>query len=407
MATVGSPTPDRSLLGVHCDADAASRSEASHPRCSQLDRNGSGVPGSIVGRKMARISKSNLLGKVTAALRDAGWSVEVHTERDVHPMLLTARQAGRSLRLRVYIWNLTHGGGSARPKHEYRIQVTSGVTQFQRLAGEHTLILGWSELFGVFACFDFERHQQVLGSSPSFQISAAALESGKTLGIAAREKSNGAIAVSARPTFLADYVEHRSALHSADQVQQTIDAIRARQREQTSSEPKIDEATFETVLKKVLDGIIPQFGSPAEQTQRAEVHERLEQVEQALEQLRAGHGMIGHNQPPSDQQIGSGENEALEASHEIKRELSKLEPSVVIVAQKGRALFRLAQLWKQVRTGTTSAGRAIAEKAQERAAEAVVTVAISTAGGVYHESIGTAVHAAAVSIASWLSLVIG
>lgn len=155
------------------------------------------------------------------------------------------------------------------------------------------------------------------------------------------------------------------------------------------------------------DGVEPKYGSSAEQSQRVEVHQRLDQVEQELARLRKGQGMIGHNQPPSDQRIENEEAEVLGATRDVRQELAKAEPSIQTVAEKGRVLFRVAQLWQRIRSGSTKAGQVVAEKARERAAEAVVTVAVSAAGGTYHETIGEAVHAAASSIAQWLNLVLG
>jgi len=57
----------------------------------------------------------------------------------------------------VYVWHLTHGGGKARPKNEYRIQIT-GVDHFEPLHGGKTLILGWWKDAEVFAGFDVRKH---------------------------------------------------------------------------------------------------------------------------------------------------------------------------------------------------------------------------------------------------------
>lgn len=117
----------------------------------------------------------------------------------------------------VYIWNMTHGGGLARPAHEYRIQIT-GVPRFEDRAGEQTLILGWSEDFEVFAGFDHRHHADPLGASPSIQISRDALRAAQTRGFAANEKGNGETAIAFRPDFAATYVEHLPALHATGAV---------------------------------------------------------------------------------------------------------------------------------------------------------------------------------------------
>jgi putative restriction endonuclease len=124
---------------------------------------------------------------------------------------------GHTSRLLLYIWNMTHGGGAARPAHEYRIQIT-GVPQFEHPPGEKTLILGWSEDFEVFAGFDYRRHSGVLGASPSMQISQDALRAAQIRGFAPNEKGNGETAIAFRPDFAAAYVEHLHALHETGAV---------------------------------------------------------------------------------------------------------------------------------------------------------------------------------------------
>ena len=67
---------------------------------------------------------------VLQALTTAGWRVQVLSRPGEHPFRVAMTRGGQHITARVYIWQLTHGGGSARPDHEYRIQVTSGVTRF-------------------------------------------------------------------------------------------------------------------------------------------------------------------------------------------------------------------------------------------------------------------------------------
>ena len=112
---------------------------------------------------------------------------------------------------------MTHGGGAARPAHEYRIQIT-GVPHFEHAPGEKTIIFGWSEDFEVFAGFDYRRHAGKLGTSPSMQISRDALHAAQVRGFAPNEKGNGETAIAFRPDFAAAYVEHLAALHDTGAV---------------------------------------------------------------------------------------------------------------------------------------------------------------------------------------------
>ena len=72
---------------------------------------------------MARLGKGSLIAAVLQAVRLAGWSVDVVSPSDARPIRFTMSKGGETHAVRVYIWNLTHGGGSRRPKHEYRIQI--------------------------------------------------------------------------------------------------------------------------------------------------------------------------------------------------------------------------------------------------------------------------------------------
>ena len=167
---------------------------------------------------MARILKRELLRRFELAVQDSGARLIYRSPQAEHPASYTIvyRDGGMS-RVLVYVWNMTHGGGAARPVHEYRIQIT-GVAGLRNTPGEKTLILGWSQDFEVFGGFDYRRHSGPLGSSPSIQISQAALWAAQIHGFAPSEKDNGETAIAFRPDFAADYVEHLTALHDTGAV---------------------------------------------------------------------------------------------------------------------------------------------------------------------------------------------
>ncbi len=162
---------------------------------------------------MPRIPKRELLRRFELAIQDAGARLIYRSRPGEHPASYTiVHRDGRTSRVLVYIWNMTHGGGAARPAHEYRIQIT-GIPGFDNPPGEKTLILGWSEDFEVFAGFDYRRHAGTLGASPSMQISQDALRAAQLRGFAPNAKGNGETAIAFRPDFAAAYVEHLAALH--------------------------------------------------------------------------------------------------------------------------------------------------------------------------------------------------
>jgi len=162
---------------------------------------------------MPRIPKRELLRRFELAIQDAGARLIYRSRPGEHPASYTIiHRDGRTSRVLVYTWNMTHGGGAARPAHEYRIQIT-GVPGFDNPPGEKTLILGWSEDFEVFAGFDYSHHAGALGASPSMQISQDALRAAQMRGFAPNAKGNGETAIAFRPDFAAAYVEHLAALH--------------------------------------------------------------------------------------------------------------------------------------------------------------------------------------------------
>lgn len=162
---------------------------------------------------MARHRKYDLLDIIVQSINDSGWNVLYVGNISEHPFLLKIYKNEESFLLRIYIWHLTHGGGAARPKDEYRIQIT-GTNQFEQRPGEKTLILGWWDAVGVFAGFDYSKHRAKLGFSPSMQIREEFLRKALLNGFSPCDKGNGEIAVAFRPDFFVNYVQGLEQLHS-------------------------------------------------------------------------------------------------------------------------------------------------------------------------------------------------
>lgn len=162
---------------------------------------------------MAKHRKSDLLQKVVEAVHESGWNVLYASSPSEHPFLLRVYSGEQSYLVRIYIWNLTHGGGKNRPKDEYRVQVT-GVEKFLQLPGERTLILGWWDEVGVFAGFDYHKHSGKLGYSPSIQIREVHLRRAYENGFSAGDKGNGEVAVAFSPDFLVQYIQSLNGLHA-------------------------------------------------------------------------------------------------------------------------------------------------------------------------------------------------
>ncbi len=167
---------------------------------------------------MARIPKKQLLRFVEQAIQDSGWSFLHLSPQDEHPARYQIYRNGEGYRAKIYIWNITHGGGAARAANEYRIQVTgvpnaTGVQEFIPEIGGKTLILGWWDEVGIFAGFNFTKHNGALGASPSMQIFEEALRAAHLSGFALHNKGNGELAIAFRPDFMGSYIENLEVLH--------------------------------------------------------------------------------------------------------------------------------------------------------------------------------------------------
>lgn len=165
---------------------------------------------------MPKLKKIGLLQIIENAVTASGWNFEEIDSVTTHPFRLRVYNDSNSINLRIYIWNLSHGGGVKRPQHEYRIQVT-GINRFEREKNEKSLILGWWEENEVFAGFDYSKHTSKLGFSPSMQISENTLIQAKIDGLKTQEKTNGEVAVGFRADHFIDYIQNLENYHSIDE----------------------------------------------------------------------------------------------------------------------------------------------------------------------------------------------
>jgi hypothetical protein len=292
-------------------------------------------------------------------------------------------------RVRAYIWNMSHGGGAKRPRNEFRIQITR-VPQFESEPEGVTLILGWSESFGVFSAFDIAHHAQPLGASPSIQIGGKALEQAGQDGLATQAKGNREVAVAVRPDHLAAYVVHRDEAHQGHIADLLI--------------PPDDEMDFADLASPEREH---HFGSGAERARRRTVLDRLAALEREIEAIKPQLGMMGHNRPPEalepDPEVLAGE--IAEATATIRTELAEDEPEVGAVARSASALQRI---WKMLRAAREEAGKfagAVKDKARDKVAE-VIGTAVVGAGVLYAPQIIDALQSAVAAIGQWFRLIL-
>ena len=172
---------------------------------------------------MARLPKAQLLGMVERALLDNGWSYLCLSPSAEHPARYSVFRGEQSFVVWAHIWNLTPGGTN-RPLDEWRIQAT-GVERFQAEANGKTLILGWENERAVFVGFDWRKHLDPIGSSPSIQLRERALDDAVVHGFAIHNKGNGELAVTFRPDFLATYIVNMEPLHDCGEVESEIELL--------------------------------------------------------------------------------------------------------------------------------------------------------------------------------------
>ena len=160
---------------------------------------------------MARLSKRELLTRVLDAVSQSRANVLLRNAR--HPFLLSIWNEYQAKVLRIFIWNITPGGpATVRSATEYRIQVTGTGGSLDLPEGMDTLLMGWSEEYGVFAAFEVRRHT-ILGASPSIQIDQKYLLSARNFGLSFATRGNSETVVCFAPDQFFNYALNLNNLH--------------------------------------------------------------------------------------------------------------------------------------------------------------------------------------------------
>jgi len=171
---------------------------------------------------MAILNPKPLRLKIIESVRMCGWNVLFLSDLSRLPINIQIYNEDSSLKLKIYIWNLTHGG-YPRSEDEYRIQ--SKVARFEQAAGYKTLILGWWEDVGVFAGFDIRKHSGAIGYSSSIQVSRTSLLKAARNDFSAHDKGNEELAIAFRPEFFIDYVLNLEKLHDFGESAQDLETL--------------------------------------------------------------------------------------------------------------------------------------------------------------------------------------
>ncbi|PBB41190.1 HNH endonuclease [Mesorhizobium sp. WSM3866] len=190
---------------------------------------------------MARLNKLELVARFVEALKMGGWGV-LFLSKDEHPARFQVFKEGSNFAVRVYIWNISHGGKGRNPD-EFRIQVT-GFDHLTNPAGVKTVILGWWDDAEVFAGWDIRQHLAPLGASPSMQISRASLQDALLNGFAPYRNAKGETAIAIRPDFMGTYLRFLDDLHDSGKVPAEAALL-----EKLSADPDdVDEAEIDAAV---------------------------------------------------------------------------------------------------------------------------------------------------------------
>ncbi|MDE1824356.1 MAG: HNH endonuclease [Candidatus Micrarchaeota archaeon] len=167
---------------------------------------------------MSKLPKEELLEHVLKAIEESGGGYRVI--REAHPFVLYVFNREDSERFRIYIWNITHGGGYKRAADEYRIQLTMPEREsaIEVTRPFKTLLLGYDPRFKVFAGYNASRYQTA-GFSASLQIKEGFLAQAAKEGFAIQPKevdSSGnvtEVAVAFSPEQFLTYAFNLDAYH--------------------------------------------------------------------------------------------------------------------------------------------------------------------------------------------------
>ena len=139
---------------------------------------------------MPSVQPQQLVKAIQDAAYESGGTALLLTTPTQHPRKFVVQIAAVSFELWVYGWTLTHGGGSARPKDEYRIQMTSVTPPLATNTVGPTVLIGYEPNLNCFAGFDIRKHRNFTAGSPSIQININTLHQALQDGLSFSTKGN-------------------------------------------------------------------------------------------------------------------------------------------------------------------------------------------------------------------------
>lgn len=163
---------------------------------------------------MPRLSTNLLIKSITDALQESNASAVLISEIRRNPRRFVVQAGQNMFEMWVYIWTLTHGGGTARPKDEFRIQITGITPPLELNPSGPTIMIGYEPNLQCFAGFVLDKHHIFSKRSPSIQIPITALHSALQDGFSFVTKGNDEIAIGFRSDQFLAYVLNADLLHA-------------------------------------------------------------------------------------------------------------------------------------------------------------------------------------------------
>jgi putative restriction endonuclease len=202
---------------------------------------------------MAALPPKQIVTAIEEAFTEAGASAVLISDGRAHPRRFYVVASESSFPVWIYVWTLTHGGGSARPRDEYRIQLTGVTPPLPENPDGPPLLLGYEPNTKCFAGFDLRKHRAFSTKSPSIQININTLRSAVRDGFAFARKGNDEIAIGFRPDNILAYALNAENLHESGADARVSDALSKVTRFEalTEAEAKALPAERQRVVAKV------------------------------------------------------------------------------------------------------------------------------------------------------------
>ncbi|NLF18687.1 MAG: HNH endonuclease [Lentisphaerae bacterium] len=162
---------------------------------------------------MAAVPPGEIVSAIADAFAESGSSAVLVSDKEANPRRFYIVAGESAFPVWVYIWTLTHGGGAARPRDEYRIQLTGVSPPLPENPDGPTLLVGYERDTKCFVGFDLRKHRVFSPKSPSIQVNINTLRNAVRDGFAFARKGNDEIAIGFRPDNILAYALNAESLH--------------------------------------------------------------------------------------------------------------------------------------------------------------------------------------------------